>query len=221
MKARIGTPAALLTAVCLLIGTEGAEAGEYDGKWDVSLYTPYISFDTDAPIQDMDGLDDEIRNAWGRGLTLGYRFTVNHALQGSISWVDSDGEDNRGMTWFSIRTRYTFLTYQWSWKMGERLMPFFMVGPGYFSARAKSAEHVSFGGVAYALGGGLRYQTSSRSSAFLMVQTSHVDLDRDNADNLMVAIGLTAHLGHRARSPVEESPDAEDVAPRTPPKKDR
>jgi opacity protein-like surface antigen len=185
----------------------------------VSLYTPYISFDTDAPIQDMDGLDDEIRNAWGRGLTLGYRFTVNHALQGSMSWVDSDGEDNRGMTYFAIRTRYAFLTYQWSWKMGERLMPYFLVGPGYFSARAKSAEHVSFGGVAYALGGGLRYQTSSRSSAFLMVQTSHVDLDRDNADNLMVAIGLTAHLGHRAKSPVEETPSAEELEQHERPKR--
>ena len=201
-------------AACLLMATGAATAGDYDGRWDISLYIPYISFDTDAPIHDKNGLDDQIENSFGHGLILGYRFTVNHGLMGSISWVNSQGEDNNGMTFFAIRTRYMFLTYQWSWKMGERVMPYFSLGPGYFSARAQSEEHVSFGGVAYALGGGVRYQTSSRSSAFLLVQTSHVDLDEDNADNLMVALGLTVHVGHRGESPVEEPPSADDVPPK-------
>lgn len=172
----------------------------YEGKWEGSLFLPFVSFDTDAPIEDSAGVDDEIRNAFGRGLSFGYNFTRSQAIEATGTWVDSDSEDQRGAVHFSVRTLYALLAYRVTWNMTPRLVPFFTAGVGHFSCRSLERNHPDYTGPMAAWGAGLRYYTGSRSSIYLYTQLSQVDLEPDDADNLTVAVGLTSHFGHRSKT---------------------
>ena len=180
-----------------LFGVKDCHATEPRGIWEAGLFIPYMNFDTDAPIEDSAGQDDEIRSAFGHGLSFAYRFSNHHALEAEGAWVSSDSEDMGGKNHFAIRTRYTTLAYRGEMKIGSRLALFGTLGIGWFYARAMETDHPNYGGWAILEGGGLRFYTGQLASVRVYVQHMRIRLDPDDADNLMVAVGGAWHFGTR------------------------
>ena len=174
---------------------EKKRAKSYDGNWELGVFVPYSAFDTNVPIRDLRGVDDEIRDTYGRGFDLAYNFTRHHAIETNNSWVDSDSEDQRGAIHFSVRTRYNLLNYRYTMWWGQRWAPFLMVGAGAFRARVLEEDHESFGGRVTTAGAGLRYFLSHRSSTFFMVEGARVMLNPEDATNVVFMWGISAHIG--------------------------
>jgi len=191
---------ALALAACLLGSTSlraetTAPPPSYDGKMELGVFIPFSIYDSDFPVRDLMGEDDEIRNAFGRGIELAYNFSPSHAIETNNSWIDSDSEDRRGDNHFSIRTRYNLLTYRFTFYCTPRWAGFVMAGAGAFRARAMEEDHVSFGGRVLTAGAGVRLYTSHRSSMFLMVEGARVNLFPTDANNIVIAWGITSHFG--------------------------
>jgi len=187
---------------------EEKRANSYDGNWELGVFVPYSHFDTGAPVRDLMGVDDKLRDTYGRGMDLAYNFTRHHAIETNNSWVDTDSEDQRGANHFSVRTRYNLLNYRLTMWWGPRWAPFLTLGAGAFRARALEENHVSFGGRVLTAGAGLRFFLSHRSSSFLMVQAARINLNPDDATNYVIMWGITAHIGKGPGS-FEPPPDAD------------
>jgi hypothetical protein len=175
---------------------EEETAASYAGKWELGLFVPFSMYDTEFPVRDFQGEDDEIRNAFGRGIAFGYNFTSRHAVASHDSWVDTDGEDQRGRNFFIVRTRYLQLDYRFTFPGPIHWAPFVQAGIGAFRARAKEINHESFGGRTWTGGAGLRLYTTHRSSMYWMAEAVRVNLHPSDALNYVFSWGITSHLGH-------------------------
>jgi len=202
--------ACLLGSSALAAAREKAPAASYDGRWELGVFIPFSVYDTDFPVRDLMGEDDEIRNAFGRGIEFAYNFNSRHAVETNNSWIDSDSEDRRGGNHFSVRTRYNLLTYRFTMYCTPRWAPFVMAGAGAFRARAMEEDHVSFGGSVLTLGTGIRLFTSHRSSMFFMVEGARVNLFPNDANNFVYSWGISSHLG---RGPGEFRPPSKEPPP--------
>lgn len=194
---------------------EEKTAASYAGKWELGLFVPFSMYDTRFPVRDLQGEDDEIRDAFGRGLEFGYNFTSHHAINTYDSWIDTDGEDARGANHFIVRTRYLLLDYRLTFPATPHWAPFVMGGAGAFRAKALEINHVSFGGRVWMAGAGLRLYTTRRSSMYWMAQAVRVNLDPKDATNYLFTWGITSHLGHGpdSHAPPKDAPREKEDEP--------
>lgn len=196
--------ALILTAVLAATMTHST-ADDVAGAFELVMFIPWVAFDQDAPVPDKQGEPDDIHDGFGYGMGVGYNFPKRHAVEVSYYKVITDSEDMRGANFFSIATRYYTIGYRKNWNWGGDVDPFVTVGVGDFYAKANEVNHSSFGGPAYYVGGGLKFEPSRRSSLRLYVQEMYVDLNSEanQALNFMVALGGVFYFG---LSPAEPTP---------------
>lgn len=180
----------------LIVGLPSlGEGADYGGPIEVGIFIPHMSFDEDARIEDRQGLDDGIEDAFGQGVFFAFNFNRRHALELDTAWLNTKGEDRRGRNFFAIQARYHTLAYRRQWPRGHRYVPFVNVGAGSFFARARDSNHPNDGGGALLAGAGLRYFVDRRSSVRVYVQQSEIDLKIARTVNRMVVFGASWHLG--------------------------
>ena len=85
-----------VVAVGCMVGFLGECRGEEAGRWQLGFGVGRVAFDTDAPIKDQNGLDDDIESAFGGWMTFGYSFTPKHSVQFVHFQASSSGEDMGG-----------------------------------------------------------------------------------------------------------------------------
>jgi hypothetical protein len=183
--------------LAVVAGWSPTSAIDPKNNFEVGLFLPYVAFDTQAPIRDNKGEDDDIHDSFGYGIGAGYNFPRRNALEFSWYKVASDSEDQHGANHFSIITRYVTIGYRRNWNWAGDVDPFFTAGLGDFYANAKEVDHVSYGGRSYYAGIGLRYSPDRRSSVRVYLQEMYVDLEVEphRAVNLLAAVGALFYVG--------------------------
>ena len=178
-----------------MAGSLGECRSEEPGRWQLGFGVARVAFDTDAPIRDLDGLDDDIESTFGGWITFGYSFSRKHSVHLVHLVASSSGEDMGGDNHFAIDTRYDSIAYYRAWPQFKKWIPYANIGGGGFWARARETAHPNFSGTTIAIGGGVAYVVAPRASITFGIVFARVFLDGSDALQYSPAIGTRVSFG--------------------------
>jgi opacity protein-like surface antigen len=173
----------VLAILAILVAATGTASAEWKAhSFEVGLYVPYVSFDSDLPLD----------NDFGYGVRFGYKFVKGHEVE--IGWNTIATEFDAGpFGSFDVDFSTLNLGYLYNWTKVKGCTPFVTGGLG--SSKFDFDQGGSETDSMYYVGGGVRFYFTNNFNLRLEGDYQTVDGDNDTAGNWIGAVGVGWSFG--------------------------